>query len=179
MTYRNASAARLLERGHHVFELDGRIACRNDTTDLEFTIALRDLALTPITKMREEAAPLERRSVKIRDAKGKPVIGTLIALRPESTLGSFGRTAQALFTLFEPGSPVEIDPFILSATFDLTPAEARLASLVVNGRSPQECADELGVKISTVRSQLLAIYAKTGVDGQTGLVRLLLSATAV
>jgi len=49
----------------------------------------------------------------------------------------------------------------------------------VNGRTPDECATQLHVKISTVRSQLVSVYAKTGANGQTDLVRLILSATAV
>ena len=104
---------------------------------------------------------------------------TLLALRPETTMASFGRAPQALFTVFEPGVSLDIDPFMLSATFDLTPAEARLAAKIVNGETPEKCAQTLGVKISTVRSQLMAIYGKTGATGQADLVRLVLSATAI
>ena len=94
-------------------------------------------------------------------------------------MSSFGRAPQALFTVFEPGVALDIDPFMLSVTFDLTPAEARLAAKIVNGETPEQCAQTLGVKISTVRSQLMAIYAKTGATGQADLVRLVLSATAI
>ena len=94
-------------------------------------------------------------------------------------MSSFGRTPQALFTVFEPGAAIDIDPFLLSTTFDLTPAEARLAAKIVNGLTPDECALALGVKISTVRSQLIAVYGKTGATGQADLVRLVLSATAI
>ena len=49
------------------------------------------------------------------------------------------------------------------------------ASLVVNGRTPEECARDMHVKVSTVRSQLVAIYRKTGASGQADLVRLVLA----
>jgi DNA-binding CsgD family transcriptional regulator len=179
ITYRNRNAAQLFERGHLVRELDGRITCRDGQSDLDFTIALRELALVPISTHGDIGTPAERRSVRLRSRDGKTVIGTLLALRPESTMGSFGRQPLALFTLFEPGATIDIDPFVLSATFDLTPAEARLAALVVNGRTPEECAKHLNVKISTVRSQLVSVYGKTGAGGQTDLVRMILSATAV
>ena len=94
-------------------------------------------------------------------------------------MGGFGRDPQALFTVFEPGAPVKIDPFVLSITFGLTPAEARLAAMIVNGSAPDECAQALHVKISTVRSQLNAIYGKTGATGQADLVRMILSAAAI
>jgi DNA-binding CsgD family transcriptional regulator len=117
--------------------------------------------------------------VRLKRKDGGRVAGTLIALRPESTMGSFGPAPQALFTVFEPGAPVDIDPFILSTTFDLTPAEARVAAAIVAGGSPEQCARDLSVKVSTVRSHLVAIYRKTGATGQADLVRLILSATTL
>jgi hypothetical protein len=79
------------------------------------------------------------------DRHGHQAAATLLALRPEATLGSFGRASQALFTVFEPGAAVEIDPFTVSTTtFGLTPAEARLAVLIVNGRTPEQCAVRFG-----------------------------------
>ena len=46
-------------------------------------------------------------------------------------------------------------------------------------RPMEECARELHVKMSTVRSQLLSVFAKTGATGQSDLVRLILSASAI
>src|SRR6185436_18098322 len=121
----------------------------------------------------------DRNVVRLKRKDGRSVAATLIALRPESTMGAFGRSPQALFTVFEPGAVVDVDPYILSMTFDLTPAEARLAAGIVHGRTPEECSREYGVKISTVRSQLMAIYGKTGATGKADLVRLVLSATSL
>jgi len=122
---------------------------------------------------------LETLSIRLKRRDGRRVAATLLALRPEATMASFGRAPQALFTIFEPGVALDIDPFLLSTTFDLTPAEARLAARLVNGETPEKCAISLGVKISTVRSQLITIYGKTGATGQADLVRLVLSATAI
>jgi DNA-binding CsgD family transcriptional regulator len=179
ITYRNHSARALLGRRDLVFDSEGLLACRDADSDLDLTIAIRSLGLVPISTHGDQVDLQERRVVRLKRKDGGRVAGTLIALRPESTMGSFGRTPQALFTVFEPGAPVDIDPFILSTTFDLTPAEARVAAAIVGGGSPEKCAKDLNVKVSTVRSQLVAIYRKTGATGQADLVRLILSATTL
>jgi DNA-binding CsgD family transcriptional regulator len=177
--YRNDSAQELMRRGDLLQEMDGLLTCRDPESDHELTIALRDLALVPISTLGDTSRPRDRRSFRLRRREGGKVAATLLALRPESTLGSFGRHARALFTVFDPGAALDIDPFLLSTTFDLTPAEARLAAMIVSGRSTEECARELQVKISTVRSQLLSVFAKTGATGQSDLVRLILSASSI
>ena len=58
-------------------------------------------------------------------------------------------------------------------TFGLSKAEARLLPLLLRGLVPADMALELGVKLSTVRSQLSAIFAKTGAMRQQDLIRLL------
>lgn len=176
--YANRNAQALLRRGDLVYALDQVLSCRDSDSDLDLTIALRELALVPMT-ISGAGAPRDRKSLRLVRRDGRRVAATVLALRPESTMGGFGTTPQALFTLFEPGAPVDVDPFLLATTFDLTPAEARLAAMIVNGRTTEQCADDLQVKISTIRSQLNSIYAKTGATGQADLVRLVLSATTI
>lgn len=180
ITYRNMVAGKLLARGDLVYDLDGMLTCRDTACDLDLTLALRALALVPMTIHDGPLpVPAERRSLRLRKRSGQVVAGTVLALRPELVMGSFGRMPQALFTVFEPGAAQEIDPFLLATTFDLTPAEARLAAKITNGVSPEECALALGVKISTIRSQLSSIFGKTGASGQADLVRLIISASAL
>lgn len=179
ITYRNRSARRLLERRDMVLEVDGLLTCRDADSDLDLTLALRDLVLVPISAHGDADHPLERRVVRLRRRDGRSVAATLLALRPESTMGSFGQAPQALFSVFEPGAPADVDPYLLAMTFDLTPAESRLAAMIVNGRSTDECAAMLAVKMSTLRTQLLSIYRKTGAAGQADLVRLVLSGAVI
>lgn len=61
----------------------------------------------------------------------------------------------------------------LVALFKLTPAEARLARAIAAGHSLAEAASECGVKPSTVRSQMLAVLAKTGARRQQELAAML------
>lgn len=54
--------------------------------------------------------------------------------------------------------------------FDLSDAERRLAEGLLRGLSPGDYADACGIKVSTVRSQLKALFAKIGVARQSDLV---------
>lgn len=62
----------------------------------------------------------------------------------------------------------------LQARFDLSPAEAQIALAISNGASLHTIAAVRGASIQTVRSQLKAIFRKTGVTSQARLVSLLL-----
>lgn len=60
--------------------------------------------------------------------------------------------------------------------FDLTPAEARLATALASGRSLKESALQAGITVKTARTYLERIFRKTGVGQQGQLVALLKSA---
>ena len=60
---------------------------------------------------------------------------------------------------------------LLQQAYGLTPAEARLAILILEGHSPGDAAASLQVRIATVRTQLSAILKKTGARKQAELVR--------
>jgi len=62
---------------------------------------------------------------------------------------------------------------LLRRVFDLTNAEARLAQGVARGDGLEEVAARLGIKISTARSQLASIFAKTKTRRQAKLVAVL------
>jgi DNA-binding CsgD family transcriptional regulator len=72
------------------------------------------------------------------------------------------------------GDPIEN----LGLVYGLTPAETRLAWLLVGDRTLAEAAAQLGITQSTARTVLKRILAKTGTRRQASLVRLLLSGPA-
>jgi DNA-binding CsgD family transcriptional regulator len=65
------------------------------------------------------------------------------------------------------------DVRFLEMLFDLTPAEARVAGLLVEGKSVADIAALQEVTENTVRMQLKAVFGKTGVHRQSQLVSLL------
>ncbi|HEV7735335.1 MAG TPA: helix-turn-helix transcriptional regulator [Candidatus Binatia bacterium] len=82
--------------------------------------------------------------------------------------------AAAAVFVGDPARVIEPPPAVLRHLYGLTAAEASLAMLLVNGRSPEEAATELGVSIHTVRTQLKHVLGKTGARRQAELMRLFL-----
>jgi DNA-binding CsgD family transcriptional regulator len=66
-------------------------------------------------------------------------------------------------------------PAQLRQQFDLTPAEALLASEVVKGGGLKECARAIGIAEATARTHLHRIFEKTGTKRQAQLVRLVMA----
>lgn len=62
---------------------------------------------------------------------------------------------------------------LLSGLFDLTAAEARLASSLAAGKTLQQAAGLQGIRITTARAYLSEIFHKTGTHQQSQLVALL------
>lgn len=60
---------------------------------------------------------------------------------------------------------------LLQQVYGLTPAEARLAMLILDGQAPGDAAISLKVSVTTIRTQLSAILKKTGARKQAELVR--------
>ena len=63
----------------------------------------------------------------------------------------------------------------LRQIYGLTPAEERLARLIVQGLRLHEAEAALGIRHSTARTHMKRIYAKTGTHRQVELVRLLIT----
>jgi DNA-binding CsgD family transcriptional regulator len=61
----------------------------------------------------------------------------------------------------------------LKTLFDLTAAECRLAQHLARGDSIEEIAQKLSIKMATARTQLAAIFSKTGARRQAKLVAIL------
>lgn len=79
----------------------------------------------------------------------------------------------ALVLFHDPNQAHSIQPHLLQQLYGLTPAEARLALTLYRGNSPAQAAQHQGISVGTVRVQLKAIFAKTGVSRQSDLMRLL------
>ncbi len=61
----------------------------------------------------------------------------------------------------------------LNALFALSPAQAEIALGIFNGKSPEQIGADRGVAISTLRTHLAEIFARTGTENQRDLIRLL------
>jgi DNA-binding CsgD family transcriptional regulator len=94
-----------------------------------------------------------------------------------SARGEQTSAAPAMLLLITPADgAVTIPAALIQPTFGLSPAEARLVSALVAGRTLAEIADDTALSRNTLRNQLAAVFAKTGTSRQTELVAVVVRA---
>lgn len=105
------------------------------------------------------------------DEDNAPLVAHLLPLRGAGR-DIFSGASSLLFVtpVMQSKAP---DVRLLEVLFDLTPAEARVTSLLVEGKSVGMIARAHAVTDNTVRMQLKSVFAKTGVNRQAQLVGLL------
>ncbi len=81
----------------------------------------------------------------------------------------------AVIFLSDPHRQNNFDSARLETIYGLTPAQARLTILLVQGLSLEEAAEKLYVSLNTVRSHLRQIFSKTDTKRQSEVVRIILS----
>ena len=140
-----------------------RLAFADRPTDTLFAAALIELGTA-----RHAGAT---RSVPMR-ARGDrpPMILRLISLCA-GTQDVFGASSILVITRVAP--PAAPPAELLQGLFDLTPAEARVACGIGDGRTVEDIAGLFGLSRETVRSQLKAVLGKTGLGRQADLAALL------
>jgi DNA-binding CsgD family transcriptional regulator len=97
----------------------------------------------------------------------------LSVLQAADVMGAFGAHPQILATLFDPRHVNALDTFALGSLFGLTPAEARIAGGLSEGRTAAELAARHGVAVPTVRRQIAEVITKLGADRAVDVVRML------
>ncbi len=90
----------------------------------------------------------------------------------------FGRAPAAVVILTDPEERSGAQPSRLARLFRLTPREAALAALLMEGQGLEDIAERLRLSRNTARQHLRALFQKTGTHRQAELVRLLLRSAA-
>ncbi len=112
-----------------------------------------------------------------RGSGRKPYTIQVLPLR-SSRVCFGGSPAAALILIIDHGAEAHLPTVELRDLYNLTPAEAEVALLVLRGLGLQLVADELRVSLSTVRVHLQRVFEKTGTHRQAELVRLLIELDA-
>jgi DNA-binding CsgD family transcriptional regulator len=140
---------------------------------LAFCDAVADALLSEaLTQPARASGPDAVRAIPIR-ARGEqpPMIVHFMPARGEAQDVFAGASCILIVTLLKP--PLVPGAEVLQGLFDLTPAEARVARGIAEGRTVESIAERFGLSRETVRSQLKAVLGKTGLVRQAELVALL------
>ncbi len=116
-------------------------------------------------------------TIPITREKGRPLSVTVAPFRGFSCI-SPQRPATVLF-ISDPERDAELSIDLLRRAYGLTPAEAKLASILVEGHSLKESAALCRVTHNTAKSQLKSVFSKTEVKRQSELIRLLLNSAGI
>jgi DNA-binding CsgD family transcriptional regulator/PAS domain-containing protein len=82
----------------------------------------------------------------------------------------YKRAAAALF-VSDPERAGESQPELLARLYGLTPAEARVASLLLEGLLLPAIADEFAISLNTAKTHAKRVYEKTTTRGQADLIQ--------
>jgi DNA-binding CsgD family transcriptional regulator len=160
----NNQAVALLSQG------DGLVLSRQGLSAADKTAdrALRSLA--------DAAGPV---SIPVKRPSGRrPYVLIAHALPVPRACLLDQRNATILVYLVDPDAPAETKTVLLQRLFKLSPAEARLTTMLADGLVLKEIAQQLDVSYNTVRVQLQHVFAKTGTDRQAALVSLVAKLSA-
>jgi DNA-binding CsgD family transcriptional regulator len=160
----NRAARAMLEKGSPIQSVHGELK----TPLLRTTAALKKA----VTVVAEAAIGRMGIGVPVPQSGGDPAYIHVLPLMTGGTRSRLAlRASAAVFVTVSDGAagpPVEA----VAAVFDLTAGETRVAERLLAGRTPAEITEDLALAMSTVRSHLRSIFAKTGTSRQSDLVRL-------
>lgn len=87
--------------------------------------------------------------------------------------------AAIVILILDPEFRAEAGESDLRELYALTATEARLSGLLINGKTLEDCCEEMGVSRLTLYSHLKRLFKKVGVQSQSELVSVLLKGVGV
>lgn len=125
-----------------------------------------------------DGAPPPADALKVERPSGRPALGLVVRPAPHRVDLDGQHVPTVAVFLSDPARIPAPAAALLAKLFGLTSAEAALAVHLSQGRSLEDSAERLGVSRNTVRTQLRALFAKTGTTRQAALVRHILASVA-
>lgn len=160
----NRAARAMLQKGSPIRSVQGQLK----TSLLRTTAALKKA----VALVAEPAIGRMRIGIPVWQSDGDPAYIHVLPLMTGDihSRPALCASAAVFVTVWDgaAGPPVEA----VAAVFDLTAGEIRVAERLLTGRTPAEIAEDLALAMSTVRSHLASIFAKTGTSRQSDLARL-------
>lgn len=159
----NAAGKGLLKTGSVVQTLAGRVSLSDQRAERKLHEALANPACSAADDL----------VVTVETKSGELYVCHLLRLREAEEFGLHraDKPAAALFVR-EALLDMTSTNSVLAEHFRLTPAELRVLMSVLDGCGAPEVARRLQVSVSTVKTHLRRLFAKTDTKGQVHLVRL-------
>ena len=140
----------------------GRIALTHAGANVLFSEAIQNLN-SPHSGSKSIAVPSQEENAAM--------IVHLIPVR-RSAHDIFGR-AMGILVITPLGAAQTLPHDLLNGLFDLSPAEVRAANGLLEGKTIDDLAAQFALSRETIRSQVKAVFAKTGTTRQSDLISLL------
>lgn len=174
--YRNPAARELMRRTRHLRVTAGRLGCPSPSDQRALVRALEDVLSSASGGASD---PGWRRSICLRpDVECQPLVAAISRSDTRAAGGAAAGEPAAVIVVHLTSDRTEVDPEILRHAFGLTPSESRVAVMLARGDALRDVASRRGVSLETVRSQLRAVFEKTGTRRQADLIRLLAELSA-
>ncbi|MER9999256.1 LuxR family transcriptional regulator [Mesorhizobium sp. M0051] len=155
-----------------MFSAQGPILSRNGLLQAQNLVTARAL-LEAIASAASEDASLGSRGIGLPiSAPGQPPAVAYVLPLTEGTARAAFRPACAAVFVSTTTSSSPLPEAVLTALFDLTPAEARVLLRIGSGLSASKSALALGIGENTLKTHLNRIFAKTSTRRQADLVKL-------
>ena len=174
LVFANEYGGRILEsRDGLGLDEDGRVTMRVVDSSLPTSSAMDfRAALTAASKRKGLIVFLARPSGRLPLTLILRPAGIPRTTGPENARSN-ADTGPMLVLLHEPDLPGDAALTVLRELLSLTLTEARLAHLLMQGKTTEDCIHLLGIRRTTIKMHLCNLYGKTGVQRQGELVSLL------
>jgi DNA-binding CsgD family transcriptional regulator/PAS domain-containing protein len=172
IAYMNGSAERLLKAGNALRVSNGCLTAARPRA--------RDALSKALASSVEGKAPTKtgRYAVALPDDEGSGLIASVLPLQWRESRNPLSPLPGAAAVIVQdPADPPPLPDDAFAELYGLTLAERRVLRAVAQGLGPQDAADALGVSLTTIRTHLQNLFAKTGTTRQADLVRRLMTAT--
>lgn len=174
LVYSNRRAQRLLDRKDGlIIDKSGRLttSARDDGRSFKQVLDSVYLSSAEPEAARGGAMLVSRPSgLRPLQVLATPIVESQFRVDRSETL--------ALLFISDPEELLETVDEVLTGIYRLTPAEARLASILAGGSSLEDACDLLEIRKNTARTHLKHIFAKTETNRQSELVNLILRGPA-
>jgi DNA-binding CsgD family transcriptional regulator/PAS domain-containing protein len=170
----NEAARRIADETDSISFVGGAVVMRYADSNAKLQRAIREALAW---REQGHAHPFVA-AIRVECAIG-PTLGLLIrATSPSVAYPTDASPAVAIYVADSAQQQLASERLV-AQLFGLTPSEAFLATLLANGFTLTEAAEKLDVTENTVRNYAKKVFAKTGVNRQADLVRLILKSVAL